>query len=98
MQIVIEIDEKYRDKIQKEINHKCLADIQIMKYANGLKILPKNHGDLIDAMKLKSAIFGLTITDGEFGRGFGRGLDATVECINDAPTIIEEVKADERAT
>lgn len=91
MQIVIEIsDEDYKDIIE---NGLCGYSSVRENVSNAIflgKPLPKNHGRLIDAMKLKSAIFGLTITNNEFGEG----LDATVNCINNAPTIIEEVKAD----
>ena len=48
MQILVEIDDKFRDKVQKEL-HKDIWNMQIMKYVNELTVLPKGHGRLIDA-------------------------------------------------
>ena len=50
MQIVIDIPKEYYKAITEIPNHQCTADMLIIK--NGTP-LPKGHGRLIDADKLK---------------------------------------------
>ena len=100
MQIVIEIDnEIYNDiKKYKTIFDEYRDDVaeQIL---NGTS-LPKNHGDLIDRDALLIKHFndcGQECYCCEyFSYGTGNTRDDKCGIILDAPTIIEEVKADEQ--
>lgn len=110
MKIIIDIDEKYRDTVQKKINHiakspKCLADLQIMKYANELKILPKGHGRLIDAdafistledaskrHKYKELLIGDCLTVDDVFKAIIESLQNKGLAEGDTPTIIEADK------
>lgn len=87
MQIVIEIsDEDYKDIIE---NGLCGYSSVRENVSNAIKVgtpLPKNHGRLIDADKLKSMY---SINQGNFNTVVG-----IQKWIDYAPTIIEEVKAD----
>ena len=93
MQIVIEIDEEDYNRL-KEIPY--VFDSLVSRLYNAVKNgtpLPKNHGDLIDRQiainAFENCIHELGIDDEPYNYG------EMALCKTNAPTIIEEVKADE---
>lgn len=79
MQIVIDVPEEYYNAITEIPSHQCTADMLIIK--NGTP-LPKGHGRLIDADKLKEEIYVIDAYSEEPVR----------QQILDAPTIIQADK------
>lgn len=87
MQIVIKIsDQKYKWIVN---NPQTYTDELHEAIRNGTP-LPKNHGDLIDRNELLDCSYEI---DSMFCL---YDLVVSVDDVKDAPTIIEEVKADEQ--
>lgn len=87
MQIVIEIPDKIYEKVKEHYVNPYEVDEICQAILDGTP-LPEGHGDLIDRDALE-----LDADWNDYYDGFGAYSESQVRC---APTIIEEVKADER--
>ena len=86
MQIVIELDEEEYRQIVDDEWYMPLFVSQMIK--NGIP-LPANHGDLIDRNELLDCSYEIDSFYCLYD------LVVSVDDVKDAPTIIEEVKADD---
>lgn len=88
MQILIEIDEYIVERVIKNIPmYPGIVDMITNAIKTGTP-LPKNHGRLIDADELMDKVFFISNENESYEAVYA-------EDIADAPTIIEEVKADD---
>ena len=90
MQIVIDIQDKYKDNYKTVYNGSEKADEMLNAIKNG-KPLPKGHGRLIDANKFIDNIRRTAeITEERVGYGCCTWSEQSIiEDINNEPTIIE---------
>ena len=92
MQIVIDIPQKVYDKA---LSGDGTGAIWAGYVKNGTP-LPKRHGRLIDADALIKQLEAMANNRWNMQVGASKGLEAAIDTVDDAPTIIEADKGEEK--